>query len=489
MRWAKPLAELCQHLPVLIPPKAGGIMISDIVEDTRDVTPGCLFVARPGGRFDGRRFISEAEAAGAVAILSDESGCRQATLPALATRSPEIVSVDMADRLFECPARSLPVIAVTGTNGKTTTATFLQHLLGKNTGLIGSIEIDDGSCRLPARLTTPAPLELRRIMARMKANGCTRVVMEASSHGIALGRLDDLDIIGAIFTNLSGDHLDFHGSMEGYMAAKRALFAALRPPGFSVVNLDDPVSAVMSAASSVRSVGCRLHTEGVADVQIKYHPSGSVQLISCGEVTEVLLRMPGTHNAMNLAQALVAARACGIQPDQASLEALPAPRGRLEPVGSDGEAARVFVDFAHTDQALQHALMALRPLVMEGGRLRVVFGCGGDRDRTKRSRMGAVASRLADSVLITSDNPRSESPTAIIDDILTGITNMEEIAVDPDRAQAIATVIAQQGEGDIILIAGKGHECSQLIGDQVLPFDDRLIAREAIAARGGAVSA
>ena len=383
----------------------------------------------------------------------------------------------------------MPIVAVTGTNGKTTTATFLQHLLGPGTGLISSIEIDDTRERTPARLTTPAPLELRRIMARMQANQCDRVVMEASSHGIALGRLTELKIIGAIFTNLSGDHLDFHGTMEAYTAAKRALFAGLRPPAFTVVNLDDPLACVMAAASPVPAIGCRLHTSGPADVHVEYDVTGTVRLKSDWAMIETMLQMPGAHNAMNLAQAFAAACACDVIPSKETISSLPAPRGRLEPVTPVGNGARVFVDFAHTDEALETALLALRPLVVKGGRLRVVFGCGGDRDRSKRPRMGAVASRLADDVHVTSDNPRSEPPDAIIQDILAGTSNMAEVVIEPDRATAIAKVIEQARAGDVVLIAGKGHECAQLIGDQILPFDDRLVAQAAIAARGGALSA
>ncbi|MEE2906538.1 MAG: UDP-N-acetylmuramoyl-L-alanyl-D-glutamate--2,6-diaminopimelate ligase [Planctomycetota bacterium] len=489
MRWAKPLSDLGHDLPITIPADTAGLVISDIVEDTRDVTPGSLFVARPGKRFDGRQFIQQAETAGAVAILSDAEGCAKASVPAVACDDPGMVSIHFADRLFESPTESMPIVAVTGTNGKTTTATFLQHLLGPGTGLISSIEIDDTRERSPARLTTPAPLELRRIMARMRANQCHRVVMEASSHGIALGRLAELDIMGAIFTNLSGDHLDFHGTMDAYIAAKRALFAGLRPPAFSVVNLDDPLARVMSAASPVPPLGCRLHTTGPTDVHVEYDVQGTVRLNSDWAMTETPLLMPGAHNAMNLAQAFAAAFACDVIPSQETLASLPAPRGRLEPVGPAGNGAQVFVDFAHTDEALETALSALRPLVVEGGRLRVVFGCGGDRDRSKRPRMGSVASRLADSIHVTSDNPRSESPDAIIQDILTGVSSRKDVVIEPDRAAAIATAIKESQAGDVVLIAGKGHECAQLIGDQVLPFDDRLVAQEIIAAQGGALSA
>lgn len=489
MRWAKPLSELIGQLPLTCPPGAEAIVVSDIVEDARDVTPGCLFVARSGSRFDGRTFIDQARQAGAVAVLVDSRGCEHATIPVIRSNSPSDHAVLMADRLFESPLAALPVFAVTGTNGKTTTATFLHHLFGSQTGLIGSIEIDDSKDVTPSRLTTPPPLELRRIMARMLHHGCKRVVMEASSHGISLGRMNDLDIRCAIFTNLSGDHLDFHGSMKAYAAAKRALFAGLKPPAFSVVNLDDPVAAIMAAASPVRVIGCRMHSDGPAHVKVTHDHTGAVQIEWPDRIIQTRLRMPGAHNAMNLAQAMAALVASGVDSECSSLETLPVPRGRLEPVDVTGCGARIYVDFAHTDQALAHALESLRPLVPSNGKLRVVFGCGGDRDPLKRPRMGAVADRLADVAYVTSDNPRTETPRAIIDDILAGISDEHGVVVEPDRARAIQTAVEDCDEHDLLLIAGKGHECAQLIGDQVIPFDDRRVAREAIKAAGGTVSA
>ena len=477
MRWAKPIRELVRGLPVTCSPGMGDIVINDIVEDTRDVTPGCLFVARPGARFDGRTLIRTAVEAGAVAILSDEQGCRGTSSPTLSAIDPVAAAIGMADRLFDDPAKRLPVIAITGTNGKTTTATYLHHMLGPKAGLIGSIEIDDGHVCTPSRLTTPGGLLLRRFMARMLANDCRYLIMEASSHGISLGRMDGLTIAGAIMTNLSGDHLDFHGTMDRYQAAKRALFASLPANSFAVLNMDDPAGAVMAASTRARLISCRRSDAATADVLVSRESGHSVRLQGPEGHVVCDLSMPGDHNAMNLAQAYAAACAIGHAPDQACLDSMPTPRGRLEPVSS-GRSARVFVDFAHTDEALRTALVALRPLLEPDGRLFVVFGCGGDRDRTKRPRMGAVAADHADIVVVTSDNPRTEPPRQIISDVLSGISGDHSTLVEPDRAVAIEKAIVDARESDIILIAGKGHESVQLVDGQSIPFDDRQVVMD-----------
>ena len=473
MRWAKPIKELVHELPVTCPPNIGDIVISDVVEDTRDVTPGSLFIARPGGRFDGRDLIPLAKDAGAAAVLTDDLGSMKSCLPAIESSEPTAHGLVIADRLFEHPTDKLSVIAITGTNGKTTTATYLQHMISPAAGLIGSIEIDDTLERTPSRLTTPRGLLLRRSMARMLANGCRYLVMEASSHGIALGRLNGLKLAGAIMTNLSGDHLDFHGTMDRYQAAKRALFASLPPTAFAVLNMDDPSAAVMAASTRARLIRCRMRSEGFADVRVSRTSDGGIRLDGHDGTVAAHLSMPGDHNAMNLAQAHAAAMAIGATPSTDRLSTMPIPKGRLEPVDDEGIGARIYVDFAHTDEALQTALTALRPLVDDDGRLVVVFGCGGDRDRTKRPRMGSVASRLADVVVVTSDNPRTERPGDIIRDVLSGVQDGRAVEVEPDRAVAIEKAIGMLGEGDIALIAGKGHESVQLIGSRVVPFDDR----------------
>tara|TARA_B100001059_G_scaffold65168_2_gene61360 strand:- start:18977 stop:20434 length:1458 start_codon:yes stop_codon:yes gene_type:complete len=477
MRWAKPIRELVHGLPVTCSPDIGGIVVTDVVEDTRDVSPGCLFVARPGDRFDGRSLIPLAIDSGAIAILSDEEGCRGLSSPTIATSDPAGLGVEMADRLFDHPAGKLPVIAITGTNGKTTTATYLQHMVTPLAGLIGSIEINDTRACTPSRLTTPGGILLRRFMARMIANDCRYLIMEASSHGIALGRLDGLQIAGAIMTNLSGDHLDFHGTMERYQAAKRALFASLPSDAFAVLNMDDPAAAVMAASTRARLISCRREGGADADVLVSRGSGAQVNLEGPAGRATASLAMPGDHNAMNLAQAYAAACAMGHPPDQQRLDSMPTPRGRLEPVGGRS-AVRVFIDFAHTDEALRTALVALRPLLESDGRLFVVFGCGGDRDRTKRPRMGAVASRHADVVVVTSDNPRTESPGQIISDVLSGLEDECPSRIEPDRAAAIEMAIQDARRQDIVLIAGKGHESVQLLNGQSIPFDDRQVALE-----------
>ena len=485
MHWVKPLAELCRDLPVSL--SGPDVMINDITEDTRDVSEGCLFVARRGRKFDGRELVPQAIAAGAIAVLA-ESGVEIPRFPVVTCDCPDQISVSLADRLHGQP--DLPVIAVTGTNGKTTTASFLRHLLGSRTGLIGSIEVHDGKAAHSARLTTPRPIELRRIMSRMKANGCRRVVMEASSHALSLGRMHGLSIEGAIFTNLSGDHLDFHGTMGRYAASKRSLFAGLSGSSFAVINMDDPIGAVMKVATRAQVLECRLDSSGHAAGRVRIlsrsQQGVDVELLHEGRPHVFHVGLPGDHNVMNLLQAMMAANACGQSMAEMlnSIETLPSPRGRLERVPSGMDSPSVFVDFAHTDGALSNALNALRPLVSSGNRLIVVFGCGGDRDQTKRPRMGAVAAASADQVVVTSDNPRTESPQSIIDDILVGLPRGSAVLAEPDRSKAIALAIQNAVSGDVVLIAGKGHEQDQIIGEDRIPFDDRTVALQVLSGQG-----
>jgi UDP-N-acetylmuramoyl-L-alanyl-D-glutamate--2,6-diaminopimelate ligase len=486
------IAELIGGSPVSLARAAGkeASDISAIVEDSRLATPGCLFIARPGTETDGRRFIGDAVAKGAIAVLTDDPVAVPDQIWALVAVDIPLVAALLAERFYGHPSRRLTVMGITGTNGKTTTAHLIHQLLnrsGMKTGLMGTVRIDDGLSVESASLTTPPAIEISRTLARMVENGCAACVMEASSHALDQSRTAGLQFTGGVFTNVSGDHLDYHHTMDSYIAAKRRLFAALPADGWAVVNMDDPVSARMTEACK-----CRVITAGLANAASQCRAEIRKLSIASTEVTftgpwgmlDLNLPLVGHHNVMN---ALQAAAACGMmglggEALARGLLLCTSPPGRLEPVTDGDDGFSVLVDYAHTDAALENVLDALRPVLPEGGRLVVVFGCGGDRDRTKRPRMAAVACRLADEVIITSDNPRTEDPQAIVAEAAAGIPPQcrGRTVLQVDRAEAIELAIARAGAGDVILIAGKGHEDYQIVGRTKHHFDDREVAAAAL---------
>ncbi|MDX2114235.1 MAG: UDP-N-acetylmuramoyl-L-alanyl-D-glutamate--2,6-diaminopimelate ligase [Planctomycetota bacterium] len=480
--------------------------ICDITEDSRTVMPGSLFIARPGTKVDGRKFIEAAIAADAAAILTDPLAARPAgseEVAWLTTTDLARAEALLAERFFGAPASRLALAGVTGTNGKTTVAHLVHQLLndsGVRCGLIGTVQVDDGCAVAKAAMTTPPALELSFSLARMLEHGCKACSMEVSSHSLDQQRVAALDYRVAIFTNLTGDHLDYHGTMENYAAAKAKLFEMLRPESTAVINADDPWHGRMVRGCRGRVLRCSTRRGPETDcwVAVREMSIRGTEASFGGPwgVIEGSTRLIGSYNVMNVLQALAAAHALGVERDEMalSLHGLRPPPGRLERVDPpEGEAPfAVFVDYAHTDDAMEKALGALRPLLAgTGGRLRVVFGCGGDRDRTKRPRMARAASRLADEVIVTSDNPRTEKPHQIISEILAGIETdeaMSRVHVDADRRAAIFRGVQGAQPGDIVLIAGKGHEDYQLLPDgeggvRRIDFDDRRVAAEALHAR------
>ncbi len=474
--------------------------IWSLAEDSRRVKQGALFLARAGTRTDGRVFIQDAVARGATAVLAPAGSQRPESLPSTIawceSTDPAAAGAWIAERFHGRPSRTLELIGVTGTNGKTTIAYLVQQLLafsGLRCGLVGTVEIDDGRERVASQLTTPPALELSELFARMVEHGCRAAAMEVSSHSLDQKRVAALAFRTAIFTNLTGDHLDYHGTMEQYAAAKARLFGMLDADGTAVLNSDDPWHASMlpsrsgSSAKVLRtsladpSAECHgtIHRMGLESMDVTYRgPWG---------IMEVRLPLVGRHNAMNALQAAAAAWSRGVDGERIAraLAACHAPPGRLQPVSVGGAGFSVLVDYAHSDDALANVLRALRPTVPAGGRLRVIFGCGGDRDRTKRPRMAAAACDGADEVIVTSDNPRTEDPDAIIAEILTGVPAdaRGRVTVEADRARAIALAVSTAREGDIVLIAGKGHEDYQIIGTERRSFDDRREAEAALRQR------
>ena len=488
------LRDLILGLPVAVhAPSVGAIRVAGITEDSRRVRPGWLFVARPGTKHDGAAFIAQALELGATVVLSREPV--QGVL-SITCDDPATIGAVLAERTHGSPSCTLRLMGVTGTNGKTTVAWLLRQLMntgGAKCGLIGTIEIDEGARARPAELTTPAAEDLSASLARMVANGCAAAAMEVSSHALDQKRSAGLGFGVAVFTNLSGDHLDYHGSMEAYAAAKARLFEGLVPNAWAVVNADDPASERMLRDCQAGALRCSMAGQGDATVRVIAHGLESrVEMVGpWGELSSELT-LVGDHNAMNTLQAVAAAHAMGLSRDDIAraLPTLKPPPGRLEPVLVDGvDGPRVLVDYAHTDDALEKALLAVAG--RKGtGRLWVVFGCGGDRDRTKRPRMGAVAGRLADRVVVTSDNPRSEDPQSIVDQVLAGVPSGVWTTGDPDRKAAIRLAISQAEARDVVVIAGKGHEDYQIVSDNQggtmrRDFDDRLVARSALLARLG----
>jgi len=498
------------------------IDISLVTDDSRRAVPGSIFVARTGTAVDGSAYIDDAIARGAVVVVASRGsrgGAAAPTAPAPAVppapasgpASRRALTATVADparaigviahALEQRPTRSLRVVGVTGTNGKTTITYLVRQLLeasGRRCGIMGTVEVHDGVRATRATLTTPGADEVARSLGAMVRNGCTAAAIEVSSHALSQSRVEGVEFAVGIFTNLTGDHLDYHGSMEAYAAAKARLFERLAPGATAIVNAMDPAHERMLRHCSAKVVRCRLDAPEAAIRAGADIGAASVRIIESSLTGmraelegpwgrfESWLPLPGAHNAINALQALVAAHALGIGREalEQALPSLHAPPGRLQAVTAADAPFQVLVDYAHTDDALANVLSAMRPLVEGRGRVITVFGCGGNRDRSKRPRMAAIACRLADLVFVTSDNPRREDPEAIIDEIMTGVPKADRprVSRDADRARAIETAITAARPGDVVLIAGKGHEDYQEIGIERRHFDDREVAMEALAA-------
>jgi UDP-N-acetylmuramoyl-L-alanyl-D-glutamate--2,6-diaminopimelate ligase len=442
------------------------IEVSGVVHDSRAVTNGSLFCCVPGAVVDGHTFASTAVEAGATALLCErELPVDVAQAVVAATR----VAMGPAAAAFHGhPSRALEVVGVTGTNGKTTTTHLLRSILdaaGRNAGVIGT---------LTGARTTPEATELQQLLASMRDDGVRSVAMEVSSHALAQHRVDGTWFRVGVFTNLSRDHLDFHHSMDEYFEAKASLFTAERC-AHAVIDVDDEWGRALAKR-----------------VEIPWEPYslGDVEIVEVGASSSrctwqgVELRVPlgGRFNLSNAIAAAVAARALGIDPRKiaAGIAAAGPVPGRFEPVEA-GQPFAVIVDYAHTPDGLEQVLRAARDLAA-GNAVIAVFGSGGDRDPSKRAPMGEVASRLADRVVLTSDNPRGEDPEAIIDAVRRGINEPSSVLIEPDRRKAIQLALTEARPGDVVVIAGKGHETTQTIGDEVVPFDDRQVAAELLEA-------
>ena len=463
---------------------APDVTVTGVTHDSRAVRPGDVYAGLPGSRAHGAEFAAAARAAGAVAMLSDRASDE---LPTLVVADPRKVLGDLARWVYGDPSAAMDVIGVTGTNGKTTTAYLLEAgfaAAGRTTGLVGTVETRVAGERLDSAHTTPEAPDLQALLGVMRERGVTGVGMEVSSHGLALGRVDGTTFAAAVFTNLTQDHLDFHADMESYFKAKASLFTPEKAK-VAVVNIDDPageriVERTRLPVVTTSATGARLADWQAHDVELSRE--GAVfRVVAPGVAGTVRLRLPAAYNVANALGALAALTSVGIPYDaaRAGIEALPGVPGRLERVDR-GQPFLAVVDYAHSPDAITSVLDSLRPLT--DGSVIIVVGCGGDRDAAKRPLMGRAAAEGADFVVATSDNPRSEDPLAILDAMVEGIRGVTDAryTVEPDRAAAIKTAVLLAQPGDIVLIAGKGHEKGQQFADRTVPFDDRVVLAEAL---------
>ena len=465
------------------------VVVTGIEEDSRRVRPGNIFIARSGTKVDGADHIGQAITRGAVAVVTARPSADPA-VPQAIVPDPAAAGSVLAHLFFESPTAVVKTVGVTGTNGKTTTAYLIRHVLnGFNVrcGMMGTVEIDDGRTRWESDMTTPSAVEVARLLGSMRDGGCRACAMEVSSHSLHQGRVAGVKFAGAAFTNLTGDHLDYHKTMADYAAAKARLFSGLGETSVAAINADDVWSSrmVVDCPGRIMRYGFGKSADyRAADVAVTAAGSHFILHTPDGR-TEIATRLIGRHNIENiLAAATLLGEVYGLTVHQIAhglKDAAGAP-GRLQSVGPAGQAFAVLVDYAHTDDALKNVLTALRPLTKN--RLRVVFGCGGDRDRTKRPRMARVAEQLADVVYVTSDNPRTEVAGSILDEIVAGFTTevCRPTVVEVDRRAAIACAIGDAEPGDVVLIAGKGHENYQIVGDTKHHFDDVEECRRALGA-------
>ena len=489
-------------VPPVLPDAVESTAVTAVVYDSRRAVPGAVFVALRGQKDDGARFAPQAAARGAVLVVAESSAPADHRGAWLLVPDARLALALLADRFHGHPSGSLRVVGITGTNGKTTTAYLLRSIFeaaGERCGLLGTVVYSLGRDDREATRTTPEAPDLQHMFSEMVDNGCSAAVMEVSSHALALKRVDGVRFAAGVFSNLTRDHLDFHGDMETYFAAKRRLFEMLPEGAPAVVNVDDPKGQAL--AGTVRrpvTYGMR-NAADVTPEPFDYSLSGlRFTTRTPRGAVQVKSTLVGQPNVYNLLAAIATADALDVPHAaiESGIEQLPGVPGRFEVASQPDDDIGVVVDYAHTDDALKNLLETARAL--SPGRLITVFGCGGDRDRTKRPLMGAVGGRLSDVLIVTSDNPRTEDPAAIIDEVLRGIPGGvdrtgsrparpappgPEVLAIVDRRDAVTKAIDVARPGDLVIVAGKGHEKTQVIGERELPFDDVAVSRDALARR------
>ena len=485
----KRLAALIEGAQIIGDPDT---IVTDIVQDSRQASRGAMFVAMQGAHVDGHSFIPEVIKKGAAVIMTE-----QAIEPPAGTAVLKVPALDAALQIvvpafWDYPGRQLRMIGITGTNGKTTTSYLIRAILreaGRKTGLIGTIQILIGDKKLPVHNTTPNVVDLQRILATMVDEGMEYAVMEVSSHALDQDRVAGCEFDTAVFTNLTQDHLDYHKTMKNYRLAKAKLFAGLaagtKPGKTAVVNIDDEAGAFMLEHTTAERITYAIKDEkaDLRAVEVRLHASGADFAVQGGfGRIKLQLAITGLFNVYNVLGAVGAALAEEIPVGviEKALTAFRGVPGRFELIDC-GQPFAVVVDYAHTPDGLENILRTAREITPH--HIITVFGCGGDRDRTKRPIMGRIAAELSDAVIATSDNPRSEDPTSILAEVMTGVREKignKAVEAIPDRRQAIFVAIAMAHPGDTVIIAGKGHEDYQILKDKTIHFDDREVAREAL---------
>ncbi|MEV8305999.1 UDP-N-acetylmuramoyl-L-alanyl-D-glutamate--2,6-diaminopimelate ligase [Streptomyces flavidovirens] len=493
-----PLGELAERLGTEARAVESAAEVTGITHDSRAVRPGDLYAALPGARLHGADFATQAAGLGAAAILTDPTGAERAAatgLPVLVVEDPRGRMGELATEIYGHPGDALLQLGITGTSGKTTTAYLVEGGLraaGRKTGLIGTVEMRIGDERIKSERTTPEATDLQALFAVMRERGVEAVAMEVSSHALVLGRVDGCVFDVAVFNNLSPEHMEFHSDMEDYFQAKARLFTPERSRT-GVVNFDDEYGRRLITESGVPVTSFSAEGHPDADwraegVEVGPFTSTFTTIGPKGERVAATAPLAGPFNVANTLAAIVTLAVAGVDPQTAAdgIAAVPGVPGRLERV-DEGQPYLAVVDYAHKTDAVESVLRALRKVTE--GELHIVLGCGGDRDKQKRPSMGAAAARLADTAVLTSDNPRSEDPLAILAAMLAGAAEVPahergDVLVDADRASAIAAAVARAKPGDTVLVAGKGHEQGQDIAGVVRPFDDRQVLRAAIRSAG-----
>jgi UDP-N-acetylmuramoyl-L-alanyl-D-glutamate--2,6-diaminopimelate ligase len=472
--------------------------INRVQYDSRRVAHGDVFVAIRGTAADGHAFVQDAVNRGAIAVVVEDDAALpdsfylHAGVAKIVVPDSRQALAQMAARYYDYPSRKLTMVGVTGTNGKTTTAHLIRSIVehsGRRSGLIGTIEYKIGDEATPATHTTPESLELNELLDRMVRATCSVAVMEVSSHALHQHRVDGLDFAAAVFTNLTQDHLDYHGSMENYFNAKRILFERLSPSASAVINVDDDWGKRIPTFTDAKVLSYGIDQfAGVRAKNVSLSMgSTAFTIVHDDERTEIVSPLIGRFNVSNIVAAFATGLALGIPKNtlRNAIHHTGVVRGRFEQIQCPG-GWTVVIDYAHTPDALEKALIAVHDVMKASGsrgRVIAVFGCGGNRDQTKRPRMAAIATRLSDVTIVTSDNPRNEDPESIIDEAMTGVQQGATVQRESDRSRAITSALEQARRGDVILIAGKGHEDYQIIGDRKIPFSDREVVEEFLRTR------
>ena len=475
------LSTLVHHLESMGTYNLCDVEITGITNDSRKVRPGYLYVAIKGYKADGHNFIKKSLECGAQAIVSEEKLSLDTSIPQIVVRNTRKALSSLSCCFYNNPSQKINVVGVTGTNGKTTTTFLTKSIIekaGYEAGLIGTINYQIGEKMITAQETTPESVELQRLIAEMVAAKMKFAVMEVSSHSAIQHRIENIDFKTAVFTNITAEHLDYHKTISNYMNAKVELFKNLRKDSFAVLNADDEFSEYFADRTNAKilwygikndaDIKAEICRESTSDIMIKLKYSGK----------EIDMKMPfvGVHNVYNVLAAVASAISLGFELDviKSGIETAPTVPGRLESVPCN-RGFEVVVDYAHTPHALETVLQALRNLVK--GRILLVFGCGGDRDKEKRPLMGRIADEKSDIFWLTNDNPRSEDPLNIIDGIKVGIKPGRSFHTQINRHKAIADALSEATDGDLVLVAGKGHEKYQIIKDTITPFDDREVIK------------